>query len=579
MTKKYLSAFLVILFVFSTISIGVFAAQKPVIYLNEVFDNYAFNETSIDPIFVTAGVDARVTHRNDVGFDKALYAKAWGDNIYSYVPVTITDKSFVVSADVKFDGKRTSATLFSFSGSADLLSVAKDGRVTLPDGKSIGGMAYGRWSSYAFAFDLRDEDNQFMDVYVNGDLKLDNWKLKSSISDFDEISFFVSQPDESGGKTEFWLDNLRVYSGNKILSNKDFPKTAIATEVKTFAETTRIDLNKEVTVYNTVDFDTNNSYTAVPTDNILERRTLDDPDHPTVFYENRTNTSDAFIDIANDAAMQNEWKFVVEFDLYLIRNGYRISIAYTDTEGKATTGVFVTGNTVICGGVKGSSVPYNKWTKVSVIYDMTLDGKEAVAPQKLPNGRFTPQKVRIGTSSGGGAIEYYLDDIRLYSGGKVVDFKKAESENNNVSSGNTVSGGSSSSAMSGSNSLGLNSVFEKDSVALGYIGNAVIFKDDINSVVYKHKKHKYEDVSNGYPYMSSNGTFMVPSDLFSDAFDTSVIVNEDEITIGNNAKTTINSATIKVSDKEYKLDSPAEIKDLLAGSFYSTGCTWQDLCS
>ncbi|MBE7050950.1 MAG: DUF4962 domain-containing protein [Ruminococcaceae bacterium] len=579
MAKKLISLILIVSFILPLGAFDVFAAVQPTIYLNEVFDDYAFNETATGPVTVTAGVDARVKAKSDKGFDKALYANAWGDNVYLYAPLSGVENTFVVTADVRFDGKRTTASLFTL-GSYDLLSVSADGRVTLPDGKTVGGMSYGRWTTYTFAFDLRNESSQQMDIYVNGKLKLDNWKIKTKISAPSEISFFVAQPDEEGGSTEFMLDNFRVYGGNKVLSAKDFPSKGVSTEVKTFAETTQIDLNKEVTVYNIVDFDTNNSYTQVPKNNVLERRTLDDPDHPTVFYENRTNTSDAFIDIANDAAMQNEWKFIVEFNLYLIRNGYRISIAYTDTNGKATTGVFVTGSSIICGGVKGGSVPYNKWTKVSVLYDMTLatysvwlNGVEAVSPQKLPNGRFTPQKVRIGTSSGGGPIEYYLDDIRIYSGNNVVDFtEETNSEGTNseetVAPGGTSSSGSSSShspsgsgSSSSSSSLGLNSVFEKDSVALGYIGNAVVFKDDINSVVFDHKKYKYEDVSEGYPYIADNGTFMIPADLFGKAFGTAVVLNENEVTIGTDAKTTVGAATISASGKEYKLDSPVAIKD------------------
>jgi len=563
--KKIISILLILTFVLPLCVFDVYADENADVYINEAFDNYAFNETAIDSVNVTAGVDARVKGKSDNSSDKALYAKAWGDNVYLYAPLSGLGKKFVISADLRLDGLKTTATLFSLTGESDLISLSSNGRLTLPDGKSLGGLSYGRWTSFAFAFDISDSKNQYMDVYIDGSLKLDNWKIKSPIDIPQEITFFIAQPDENGGVTEFWMDNFRVYNGNKILSGKSFKSKGVSTEVKTFAETTQIDTNKEVTVYNLVDFDTNNDYTFVPKENVLERRRLNDPEHPTVFYENRTNTADAFIDIANDVTMQDAWKFIVEFDLYLIRNGYRISIAYTDVNDKATTGAFITGNTAICGGVKGGTIQYNKWTKVSVVYDMTmstysiwLDGKESVPPQKLPNGRFSPKKVRIGTSSGGGPIEYYLDDVRIYSGNKVVEF---ETSSNDTEDGIITDDGSNVSASAGSNVLGLKSVFEKDSTAIGYIGSASIFKDDINSVFFNHKKYKYEEVSNGYPYISENGTFMIPSDLFTKVFGTSITSDGTNVLIGADAKTQLSSEQIKTGGKEYKLDNPLELKD------------------
>lgn len=575
MIKKIISLSLILTFVLPLFTFAASTGEKIEFYINEVFDNYAINETLTENVTVTAGVDARVKNKKNTGFDKMLYAKAWGDNVYLYAPLTNLKNNFVISADLFLDGEKTSGTLFALTGEMDILTLSKNGRLTLPDGKTIGGMPYGRWQSFSFVFDISDKDNQYMDIYINGSLKLKKWKLKTPIEAPNEITFFVAQPDENGGMTEFAMDNFRVYSGSKVLNEKSFPKLKVSTEVKTFTETTQIDLDKEVTVYNIVDFDENNDYSAVPKENVLERRTLDDPDHPTVFYENRTNTADAFIDITNDITMQDAWKFIVEFDLYLIRNGYRISIAYTDVNGKATTGAFITGNTAICGGVKGGTVPYNKWTKVSVLYDMTLatysiwlDGKESVPPQKLPNGRFSPKRLRIGTSSGGGPIEYYLDDIRLYSGNKVTDFtSSAPSDDDTLSgdasvgTGSVPIGGSSKPGTSQSTSLGLKSVFEKDSVAIGLIGNAVIFKDDVNSLVIDHKKYKYEDVSKGYPYTSENGTFMLPADVFEKAFATSITSDGTNIKIGNDASVPLGSDTLTTNAGSYKLDNPFEVKN------------------
>ena len=46
------------------------SADDAKLFVNEVFDNYATNSTSVDNITVESGVDGRVVARN--GLDKAL---------------------------------------------------------------------------------------------------------------------------------------------------------------------------------------------------------------------------------------------------------------------------------------------------------------------------------------------------------------------------------------------------------------------------------------------------------------------------------------------------------------------------
>ncbi len=107
----------------------------------------------------------------------------------------------------------------------------------------------------------------------------------------------------------------------------------------------------------------------------------------------------------------------------------------------------------------------------------------------------------------------------------------------------------------------LNSIYEKDSVPLGYIGTAVVFKDDVNAVVYDQTKYKYENVSNGYPYTTQNGTFMIPADLFGKAFSVDVAVSGDNVSIGYNTIAVIGDTAASVSGKKILLDNPVEHKD------------------
>lgn len=552
MLKRIISLLLSALLISGTLTVSVFA-KDPVVYVNETFDDYAENETSPEAFLVTGGVDARVIKRS--GTDKAFFAKAWGDNVLGYASVSGLSDKFVISADIKLDGKKTNGTLFSVTDtsgkSVDLLTFSKNGSVTLFDGKHVPSIPYGNWISYAFAFDLSDSKNQVFDFYVNGKKHLENWRINDSMKPAKEISFFASAPDSEGGCTDFYLDNLNVYSGTELLK---LPGKTPSSESKPFVETTEIITDKEVEVFNFVDFNTNNSFSTVPKENIIERRVIDDDEHPTVLYGCRDqNTSDSFADITNSASLTAEWQYIFEFYIKLIRNSARLGVSFADTSNAWTTGLYISGNNISLGGVSGGQVGNGRWSKVSVAFDMAastwalyVDGKQAVSPQKLPNGRFTPDKARIGAVTGSGELEYYVDSIRFYSGRNVVEF---EEEPENVETAGQM------------NASDLRSIHDTAATAFGYIGTAVIFKDDVNAVAFDGKKYKYEEVTEGYPYTDENDVFMIPSDLASKAFEVSVTVNGNNIIAGNGVKLQTGSKNATVGSDAVSLDAAPTVKD------------------
>ena len=552
MLKKLISIILISAIVCSFATTSVFAADSDMnVYVNEVFDNYATNETVTDFLTVTGGVDARVRERSSS--DKAFFAKAWGDNVLFYSNLSDVAAKHVISADIRLDGAKTNGTFFTLTdangATVDLLTLGKDGALRLFDGKRVAGIPYGKWTSFAFAFDLSDSKNQTLDLYIDGKQVLSDWKIMSAMKVPAEVSFFVACPDDEGGCTEVWFDNFRVYSGNAIIS---LPGKAVSSEVKIFDETTQINLDKEVTVYNLVDFGGNNGYSSVPKENIIEMRKIRDDEHPSVLYLCRDqNSNDSFMDVINSTSLTTEWQFVFEFYINLVRNGGRIGVSFADTANAFTTGLYIASNSISLNGINGGSIPAGTWAKVSVVFDMAsstwslwLNGKETVSPQKLPKGRFTPNKARIGAVTGAGEIEYYLDTIRFYSGKKVVEFEEEES----------------SSAGESSN-IQLNSIHDTPDTAFGYIGMASIFKDDVNAVAIEGKKYKYEEITQGYPYTDENGIFMVPADLAAKAFDTSISLDGEDVAIGSSMKGKVGSTAVTASDRSVTLDAAPIVKD------------------
>lgn len=553
MLKRIITLILALLLTVSTLTVSVFA-YKPTIYVNETFDDYAVNETTFESLAVDGGVDARAITRS--GNDKSFYAKAWGDNVLAGAAVTDVGNEYVISADIKLEGKKTGATLFSVTDASgngvDLLSLSKDGKMTLFDGKPMPTIPYGSWISYAFAFDLSDTKNQTFDFYVNGKKHLEDWRITGTMKPAAEVSFFVSCPDDEGGCTEVYLDNFKVYSGTELAS---LPGKTPSFETKQFVETTEIAVaEKEGVLLNLVDFNTNNSYSVTPKENILERRIIKDDEHPTVLYGCRDqNTNDSFVDILNATELTTYWQYVYEFNINLIRNAGLFSGTFADPSNAWTTGLRIQNNVISLDGVSGGQIPNDKWVKVSVLFDMAeatwalwLDGKEVVAPRKLPNGRFTPYKARLGAATGSGDLEYYVDTVRFYSGRNVLEFVE---EPENIETAGQM------------NSSDLKSIRETEAVAFGYIGTAAIFKDDVNAVAFGGKKYKYEEVSEGYPYTTDDGVFMIPSDLAEKAFETSVSLDGDDISIGNAVKAKLGETAAQLGSGKVILDAAPIVKD------------------
>ncbi len=555
MLKKITSALLGALMLFS--AAPTYAEDKVTVYLNEYFDNYALNSTEAGNISVMGGVDARVVSKS--GADKAFFVKAWGDSVLLEAPIKAAGNKFTISADIMIDGAKTDATLFSLTDKSnktiDLLNLSKEGFLTLGDGKKIGGMTYGKWKKLAFALDFSNDGVKTMDIYADGKQLLRGWKLFDSFSAPEKISFFVSASNNPTEKTDFWLDNLAAYSGTKLMPQYIPGNKTISNEVRPFEETEEINMDNEAKLFTYVDFDSSSSFSSVPKENIIMKKKLDDAEHNNVLYVCRDrNTNDAFIDINVDSAVSSYRKFIVEFDVYIIRNEYRITVYPTDVDNVSATGTFIYGGYTQCGGEKGRGVITGKWTKVSIIYDMTralysmcLDGAEVIKPQKIAAGRISPLKVRFGVSSGGSAVEYYMDNIRIYSGNEIHDFSDQYSGIKETADDEE-----------------LKSIREKSSDALALIGNAIIFKDDVDALCIDNKKLRYSDVSAGYPYKTDDGVFMIPQDLLEKAFKIKAETDGETIKI-RNVVCKSGEDTVYIENKPLKLDAPPVKKD---GIFY-----------
>jgi len=137
------------------------------------------------------------------------------------------------------------------------------------------------------------------------------------------------------------------------------------------------------------------------------------------------------------------------------------------------------------------------------------------------------------------------------TGAKVYIWDKLDSLNPVVRSHTAGTGAS------GSNAAGLNSIFEKESTALKYIDDAVVFKEDTEFLVYESGKHKYSDICTYSPYIDENGTFMVPELIFEKVFKVDLKTDATSVAVGSFAECQLNSDVARgYNGDNYTLDSP-----------------------
>lgn len=536
MKCRILSVLISVLLIVPVFGTSVYADAQ--IYLNETFDGYPTNSADCASVSFPTGVDGRVVERDG---GKAASVKAWGDTGYILAELKNVGDKYVVSADLKIEETFSSGALFEISDGKNafaFLNINDDGSISLANGKKFSGYGRGEWRNFAVAV---NSQRQTYDVYVNGSMVFENVRYNSNITAPVSCAIYVAAPEDTAKKSILNVDNFRLYSGNALMPDSFFQKTSVNPEVFPFAETEEV--SSEVKVYLDIDFEGETSVTMQPKENLIEKTVHPDyPEMGNMMHINRNkNSSDAYVDIKLPDTMQNAWKFMYELDLYIAENGGRIFLAeIKDTSNTSHTGVNINGATFTLNSKSAGNIPAGKWVKVNIAYNMTnktfssfVNGEVTAQNVPLPNGAFKPSILRFGVGSGSSAhAEFYIDNIKLYAGDKVVLFEKEESEDINAPEKTEK----------------FASVLEKEETTKETIGTMSVFMTDKNAVYFEGDKQKYTDYSL-MPYIDG-GVFMVPVPIIEKALKVKIDVSGDKVKVGGTALYTVGST--KISNGRFK---------------------------
>lgn len=495
MIKKIITICLAALQLFTALPSMAKTGDDFKIVLNEVFDNYASNETKISGATLT-GIDARIVDVS--GGNKAAYAKIWGKKSDISFPIANQDSKMGFSFDIKIDGDPVVGTALTMGN--ELFNFNQNRSFTTRDGYYLAGYSSGKWMRITAMVNFTKGT---MDVYIDGKMKIADWRIASKPSKPKSCAFSFKPADEYSS-SEVYLDNLRVWTGDTVLNDNAFPKKEISAEVREFTPTAEVE-------YEPVIYIRTNGATGLsamsPTskdNSIIGVGAMDDGRK--AIHVTQGSTSDCFADfVINPPELDS---FVYEASGYIesletgtAHLGYITNSAnahsflfYVDSKG-----MLYFGNTAIC------EVPFGEWFSVQAIYNIaenkgTVYYNRELVGENLPihAGAKQPYKARIYAASVStvGDNEFWVDKIRLYEGKKLIEFEEDAAAD----------------APAVSNPGELSSIVVSNEETIKALGKDIVYAADSDYLFANGGKINYSTYGTK-PFTADSGEVMVPENI------------------------------------------------------------------
>lgn len=398
----------------------VLAADDIVIYLNETFESTPVNGKPTK-LKIEKGVDGRAVVTDEASFNKAAYSKAMISQATMTAPLNGVDNRFVISADIMVDGARTNGDIMSLKAGStvSLIKYKKDGSIYLSDGLRIGGYKVGEWINYTFLINC---EKQKFDLYIDGKLKIADWYFPVSLKNVSQVSFALSKPTDAE-YAELYVDNLRAYSGKKILEDSYFPKESRNTNEYPFEPTPMPEMG------DTVFFRTSGNKGFTPQfagkTGTADFAPIGDEEQLRLHFARPAGTyTDVFADITFNGT-EDVLHYVWQFDVYpktLLSDASSYTSYFTDASGFGfgTTTITASGN-LTYNGTALLNVPLEEWSTVSLVYKLDMQTIDAylngsLITEGFPAAVSDPAKLRIGLAVASSEAEMYYDNMLLYEG-------------------------------------------------------------------------------------------------------------------------------------------------------------------
>lgn len=502
------------------------AKNDSTIYFSEDFSSYPENVQTLSNISAQLGIDTRVI--TDDG-SKVLFSRAFGESAKIKAIISAEDsEAAVMSARIKITGSRTSGKFFSVengNNKYDFLTLSKDGKMVLSDGKNVGGFPLDKYITVTVAADWA---NGMFNIYIGGKCVAQDWKMPSSVSGLPTgISWGIDYTDNK--ESDLYIDDIRVYEGDELPEKVTFPAETASSEVIDFTPTEKID--DSVKILQDIEFNDSLSgaYVSKRSGGVKAETDAEGNKYARLYADKKTEGG-TYFDI-NDASLAKYPKYIV--DIRFKVNQLKGSAAMGMFDSKDSAGTWRLGYAAYPDGVVKSradgsntgTYSNKRWVRYSFAYDITSgktdiyrDGKY-VKTDTIPDG-FFPTIFRIDLYNSVGSIhDTEIDWIRIYSGTELKDDAFF------ADSGKASETAFKTSRMDPADKL------------KSALDGKTVFMMTNDTAYIGGKKQSYADDA-AKPYVDDKGIFMVPQNMFSAAGLCTVTVDalSGNISFGSNAQ-------------------------------------------
>ena len=394
-------------------------AETAAISLNTAFDNEL---TGVVPAGIMGAYGTEIV--NAGGRNKYLKLTADENGASAVFACELFPQQFVVQLDVMIDDSMESLdfSLKNSANSAIRLYQQKTDGARLYNNKKSSGLRHNKWTTIAFAVDT--VSNSYV-MHKNGLRVSDAWVGSS----FGTLTSFNVNIASLGGKTsELLIDNVRIYSGKKLL--KKFPKVEYNEGVyQPDAEVAPEQTENGVTIWQKENFENHYNQNSVSIsartlkteDNILDIR---EEDGNKYLYFERTS-SDPHI---NFYVGPNTGKFIIQMDIDSDdMSGPQKSIGMSNYGIRLLPG----GNITLADGSVIGRLNNEGFTNLAIVidpqkfqYQIYLDRKPVTKKIRGDEINFASTLLRFYVYNLNGKASFKIDNLITYSGEELIDINE-----------------------------------------------------------------------------------------------------------------------------------------------------------
>lgn len=496
--------------------------------VNIMFDDSVTNDMS-DYVTVSGSTTARVCSDGEKNKSYTVECGYIDNDIMLLIPNYNAQDKYCFQFDARLSGAAVGGKIELTSSKAvtyEALKIDENGILRAGDNeKPICDLCGSKFKTISVFFDNIMKNYSIM---ADGKLIVSKKSMNIALGDISKVNITTNSV---GAKSTLYLDNIRIYSGDKYINKK--VSCAYNDGVMEYDEPDESKAEQKIYYKNTFDSASSVSMAVNAKTNKIEFASEENGNG--FIRLTKDSTDDAYFDLNVGKTAK---KVVIEADLRYKKSSPNIVCILRDNVSAAsqlTMGVISVKNGVVSGGGSSGSFSKNSWHKVSLMldfskhtYDFYIDF-EKVAGEKSFNDNFNVISVLRMYVDGGTDFGYIdMDNLAVYAGSEPRDIS--------------------------AQSISSESMFSGEDAGEQFLKGKRALQTYSGMLYASNKKTALENKC-----INDGDESLIPQDAFESLFKKKVSVSGTGISIEGNVKMTVGEKKFFVGDKEFTAERAPEI--------------------